>query len=154
MRDSRAWPDNPCHDTAALFRYRGDRLAMTGSDGMKTYRGSCHCGDIVFEIDTELDGVALCNCSICLRRNAVMHRVSADRFRLLQGEESLVLYQFNTGTAKHYFCRRCGIYPFHRPRVAPEAYTVNVFCLEGVDRETVAALPVTRFDGKSFSTAS
>jgi hypothetical protein len=121
---------------------------------MMTYRGSCHCGDVVFEIDTELDNVAICNCSICQRRNAVMHRVSADRFRLLQGEKSLVLYQFNTGTAKHYFCGRCGTYPFHRPRLAPDAYTVNVFCLDGVDRDFVATLPVTCFDGKAFSVAT
>ncbi len=118
---------------------------------MKTYRGSCHCGDVVFEIETDLDGVAVCNCSICRRRNAVMHRVTADRFRLLQGEDSLALYQFNTGAAKHYFCKRCGTYPFHRPRIAPDAYTVNVFCLDGVDRDLVATLPVTHIDGRGFS---
>ncbi len=118
---------------------------------MQTFTGRCHCGDIVFEIDTTLDGVAICNCSICIRRNAVMHRVTADRFRLIQGEDALVLYQFNTGTAKHYFCGHCGMYPFHRPRIAPDAYTVNVFCLDGVDRDTIEALPVTRIDGKGFS---
>ena len=122
-----------------------------GTGAMKTYRGSCHCGDIIFEVDTDLDGVAVCNCSICQRRNAVMHRVTADRFRLLQGADSLALYQFNTGMAKHYFCKRCGTYPFHRPRIAPDPYTVNVFCLDGIDREFVATLPVTWVDGRGFS---
>lgn len=119
---------------------------------MQTYRGSCHCGRVRFEIETELDKVGICNCSICLRRNAVMHRVPAARFRLLTGEDALTLYRFNTGTASHYFCKHCGIYPFHRPRIAPEAYAVNVFCLEGVERETVEGLEVVRFDGRSFST--
>jgi hypothetical protein len=119
---------------------------------MKTYRGSCHCGKVAFEIDTALDKVGVCNCSICRRRNAVMHRVPEEHFRLLQGEENLAVYQFNTRTATHYFCKTCGIYPFHRPRVAPDAYTVNVFCLEGVAPEEIAAMQVVPFDGRSFST--
>ena len=81
-----------------------------------------------------------------------MHRVSADRFRLIDGEDALTTYQFNTATAQHFFCGTCGIYPFHRPRVAPDAYTVNVYCLEGVDDDDVAKLAVSRFDGQSFST--
>ncbi len=121
---------------------------------MQTFSGSCHCGAVTFEIDSELDKVAICKCSICQRRNAVMHRVAADRFRLLSGEDSLQLYQFNTGTAKHYFCKICGTYPFHRPRIAPEAYTVNVFCLDGVDRQVVAGLEVVEIDGRSFSSTT
>lgn len=62
-----------------------------------------------------------------------MHRVPPEQFTLLAGEESLTLYQFHTKTAKHYFCKVCGIYPFHRPRTAPELYAINVACLEGVD---------------------
>ena len=120
---------------------------------MRTYTGACHCGRVTFEIDTELDSAAICNCSICRRRNALMHRVSADRFRLTGGEEALTLYQFNTGTARHYFCGTCGIYPFHRPRIAPEAYTVKVNCLEGVDPADIEALEIVRVDGRSFSTA-
>ena len=118
---------------------------------MKTYRGSCHCATVVFKVDTDLEALGVCNCSICRRRNAVMLRVPEERFRLVAGEEALTLYQFNTKTAKHYFCRHCGIYPFHRPRVAPDAYAVNVFCLDGLSAEEIAQLPVRRFDGRSFS---
>jgi hypothetical protein len=100
---------------------------------MRTYRGACHCGKVQFEIQSTLDPANRCNCSLCRRRGAVMTRVPADRFRLISGEDSLALYQFNTKVAKHYFCKVCGIYPFHRPRVAPELYGINVGCLEGVD---------------------
>lgn len=62
-----------------------------------------------------------------------MHRVPAEQFTLIAGEDYLTLYQFHTKTAKHYFCKICGIYPFHRPRVAPDLYAINVACLEGVD---------------------
>lgn len=121
---------------------------------MQTYAGQCHCGAVKFEIDTDLDKAGQCNCSICLRRNAYMHRVSQDRFRLLSSEDALQLYQFNTGTAKHYFCKTCGIYPFHHPRVAPDQITVNIFCLEGIDRDSLADLEINEFDGKAFSTVS
>jgi len=78
----------------------------------------------------------------------VMTRVPEDRFRLLSGEEFLSLYQFNTRVAKHYFCKVCGIYTFHRPRVAPELWGVNVGCLEGVDP---LSLKVGGIDGLSYS---
>ena len=115
---------------------------------MQTYRGSCHCGAIRFEIDTELMQATRCNCSLCSKKNALMHRVPPERFRLLAGEDNLALYQWNTGAAKHYFCKTCGIYPFHMPRAAPDQYTVNVACLDGVDPST---LKVNVFDGKAFS---
>jgi len=115
---------------------------------MKTHRGSCHCGKVQFEIQSTLEPSNRCNCSLCQRRGAVMTRVPADRFRLLAGEEVLSLYQFNTRVAKHYFCKACGIYTFHRPRVAPELYGVNVGCLEGVDP---FSLKVGGIDGAAYS---
>lgn len=115
---------------------------------MQTYHGACHCGAVAYEIDTDLTEATRCNCSICRRKNALMHRVPPERFRLLKGADNLTLYQWNTGTAKHYFCKTCGIYPFHHPRAAPTEYTVNVACLDGVD---IAALKINTFDGEAFS---
>lgn len=100
---------------------------------MPTYQGSCHCGEVRFEVDTDLGKVVRCNCSMCRRRGAVMTRVAPEHFRLLAGEQALATYQFHTERATHYFCRTCGIYPFHHPRTAPELYVVNVGCLDGVD---------------------
>jgi hypothetical protein len=62
-----------------------------------------------------------------------MVKVHESRFRLLDGESGLRLYQFHTFAAKHYFCGTCGIYPFHRKRVTPDYLGINVFCLEGFD---------------------
>ena len=115
---------------------------------IQTYRGACHCGQVKFEIESTLDPSNRCNCSLSRRRGAVMTRVPEDRFRLLAGEEFLSLYQFNTKVAKHYFCKVCGIYPFHRPRVAPHLYGVNVGCLEGVDP---LSLKVGLNDGAAYS---
>jgi len=99
----------------------------------QTYSGSCHCGAVRFEITTDLPELTTCDCSICRRKNALMVKVHESDFRLLSGEGSLSTYQFHTLTAEHYFCKTCGIYPFHRKRVTPDYFGVNVFCLDGFD---------------------
>ena len=100
---------------------------------IRKYRGSCHCGAVEFEIETDFAELTTCDCSICRRKNALMVKVHESQFNLLAGAESLTLYQFHTFTAKHYFCRICGIYPFHRKRVTPDYFGINVFCLDGFD---------------------
>ena len=61
-----------------------------------------------------------------------MVKVHETCFRLLAGAE-LSEYQFHTHTARHFFCRTCGIYPFHRKRVTPDYFGVNVHCLHDFD---------------------
>jgi len=100
---------------------------------MQKHQGSCHCGAVRFEITTDFPELTTCDCSICRRKNALMVKVHESDFRLVAGQESLSTYQFHTRTARHYFCSVCGIYPFHRKRVAPDHYGVNVFCLENFD---------------------
>ena len=88
-----------------------------------------------------------CNCSIC-RKSGFLHLlVSADDFRLLQGEDELSSYTFNTGIAKHYFCRHCGIKSFYIPRSHPGGVSVNVHCL---DTETIESIVITPFDGQNW----
>ena len=110
----------------------------------KTYQGSCHCGKVRFEVDLNLDHVRSCDCSICRRRGALVHRLAEGDFRLSTPLEDLTLYQWHTKTAKDYFCPTCGILPFRRPRLAPHLWSVNVRCLEGVD---LAVIPVEHLQG-------
>ena len=100
---------------------------------LQIYRGSCHCGAVSFRIETDFPELTTCDCSVCRRKNALMVKVHESAFELLSGQEALVEYQFHTLTAHHYFCGTCGIYPFHRKRVTPDYYGVNVFCLEEFD---------------------
>src|SRR5947208_16977174 len=109
----------------------------------QTYTGSCHCGRIRFEVTTNLSRASECNCSICRKRGYLHHMVLPERFRLLAGAE----YQFGTFTARHLFCRHCGVAPFYRPRADPTKYTINVRCLEDVD---LATLRIEKFDGRSW----
>lgn len=109
-----------------------------------TYTGSCHCGKVRFEVDADLDHVRVCDCSICRRRGALIHRVEENCLRLLTPLEGLSLYQWHTRTARDYFCPTCGILPFRRPRTATDKWGVNVRCLEGVD---LNAIPIKYVHG-------
>ena len=104
---------------------------------VRTYRGSCHCGRIRFEVDVDLDHVRRCDCSLCRKRGALNHRVDESRFRLLTPLEALSAYRWHTRTATDYFCPVCGILPFRRPRTAPHLWAVNVRCLADVDLSTI-----------------
>ncbi|HWU69995.1 MAG TPA: GFA family protein [Pseudoxanthomonas sp.] len=105
----------------------------SGKRERKTHAGSCHCGAVRFEIISDFPELTTCDCSICRRKNALMVKVHESDFRLLSGAESLAEYRFHTHTARHYFCKTCGIYPFHRKRVTPDYYGINVLCLEDFD---------------------
>ncbi len=101
-----------------------------------------------FEIDTDFPELTTCDCSICRRKNALMVKVHESAFRLLAGESSLTEYRFHTGTARHFFCSNCGIYPFHRKRVTPDFFGVNVHCLEGFDPQ---GIPLRRAAGAAMA---
>ncbi len=119
---------------------------------MKTYHGSCHCGLVRFTVNTTLDRVVSCNCSICSKKGVLHHRVSPENFQLIEGAEQLSLYQFDTKEAKHYFCKVCGIHPFSNPRAAPDMFSINVRCLDDFDLAT-EQYDVVDFDGKNWEEA-
>lgn len=106
---------------------------------LRRLTGSCHCGAIRFAISTDFPELTTCDCSLCKRRNALMVKVHESAFELLAGAEQLATYQWHTHTAVHHFCKRCGIYPFHRKRVTPDHFGINVHCLDGFDP---AGIPV------------
>ncbi len=114
---------------------------------MKTLRGSCHCHAVQFEIESDFPELTTCDCSLCLRKNALMVKVHEDQLRILSGEDSLTTYTFHTHTAQHYFCSTCGIYPFHRKRVTPDYYGVNVHCLDDFD---ASGIPTRATDGNGM----
>ena len=114
------------------------------TDADTLHRGGCHCGRVHFEVRAPAQLQALdCNCSICRMTGFVHLIVPAGAFRLLSGEDDLTDYRFNTGTARHRFCRHCGIKSFYIPRSHPDGVDVNVRCL---DPGTVAGCTVTPFD--------
>ena len=114
---------------------------------MNTYTGGCHCGRVRFRATADLTGVTDCNCSICTKKGFLHLIIPPEQFELLSGGDDLVTYQFNTNTAKHTFCRVCGIHPFYVPRSDPDKIDVNVRCLDDIDLTQVEIHP---FDGRHW----
>ena len=115
---------------------------------MTTHTGGCHCGKVRFEVDAPAEISATeCNCSICGKAGYLHLFVTREEFRLLRGGDALTTYTFNTGAAKHHFCRHCGIKSFYVPRSHPDGVSVNVRCL---DEATIERVDVTPFDGRNW----
>ena len=113
-------------------------------------QGKCHCGAIRFSYQAEKISKGIrCNCSICVRKGALMttEAIAPEDITIDIEEGALGLYEFGTKTAKHYFCKKCGIYTFHQTLRQPGFYKANIGCLEGVDS---SALEVINFDGKNL----
>jgi hypothetical protein len=116
---------------------------------MKKHQGSCHCGKVVFAYEASSLPAVECNCSLCRRKGAIWQ--GAERFEILSGEDALGLYQFGTRTAKHFFCKNCGVSTFSNPRLAPDRWVVNLRCVDEVD---IGALDIRPFDGRNWEEAA
>ncbi len=110
--------------------------------------GGCHCGAVRFEaaLPDRVEAQS-CNCSICAKTGFVHVIVPESRLRLLQGSEALETYTFNTGVARHHFCRVCGIKSFYRPRSNPDGWSVNARCLDDAEALDIQIEP---FDGRNW----
>ena len=109
--------------------------------------GGCHCGAIRFRVKVQEYKAIDCNCSICTKKGFLHLIVEKQDFELLSGQEQLATYTFNTKTAKHHFCKVCGMHPFYIPRSHPDGVDVNVRCLDGQPLQSFAIEP---FDGEKW----
>jgi hypothetical protein len=111
------------------------------------HKAFCHCGSIEFEVKLPngLEDACRCDCSICSKRGSIMASVKLDDLKVIKGKEILTLYQFNTMTAKHYFCSKCGIYTHHQRRSDPNQYSFNIACLENINPFELGEVPT--YDG-------
>jgi len=108
------------------------------------HKASCHCKAVQFELHLP-DGFKdprRCDCSMYRMRGAIAASVSLEGLKIVQGQDKLTLYQFNTMTAKHYFCSICGIYTHHQRRSNPNQFGFNVACLEGVNPYELKNVPI------------
>ncbi len=108
---------------------------------------SCHCQAVKIEMETDAPVTAYrCNCSICDKSGFLHLIASAASFKLLKGEDNLACYTFNTGVAKHYFCKTCGMRPFYIPRSNPDGFSVNARCLDPIPDDLI----IKPFDGRNW----
>lgn len=112
------------------------------------YQGSCHCGDIAFEVEGDLQGLAECNCSICSKRGALWWFVKRDQVKFSTPENHLSTYQFGKKKISHHFCANCGCAPLGTSLYNGVAMAaINARCLDNVD---LSALKIKHVDGRSL----
>lgn len=113
------------------------------------YSGSCHCKAIQFEFQSPtLESTLQCNCSICIRKNAIMSQyIDPKDFVFVKGKDALSCYHWGDKDVNHYFCKHCGIYPFHDTIYEPGKYRINLGCVEDLDPRN---LKIDQFDGKGL----
>lgn len=109
--------------------------------------GGCHCGAVRFRVRVRTFEALDCNCSVCRMKGLLHLIVSPADFVLESGADALSTYTFNTGTAKHTFCRTCGVQAFYTPRSHPDDVDVNVRCL---DDDAARRFVVRPFDGEHW----
>ncbi|MGB3462851.1 MAG: GFA family protein [Rhodanobacter lindaniclasticus] len=114
------------------------------------FPGACHCRAITFSVKGPISTAVRCTCSFCSAIGALWHTTNDAGLTLASGEDALQMYQFGTMTAKHYFCRHCGVHPFSRPRLNPEIWVVNLHCVPIVDLEPSS---ISIFDGAHWDEA-
>lgn len=117
-------------------------------NGTITHKGGCHCGAVRFEVEAPAaPDVMSCTCSMCAVTGFLHLIVAADAFRITAGEDNLTEYRFNTGTARHLFCKTCGVKPFYVPRSHPDGWSVNACC---VDKLPLKDMDIAEFDGANW----
>jgi len=121
--------------------------AVDGVPIRTKHKATCHCGAVEIELilPNGLNDVRRCDYSMCRRRGAIAASVPLSGIKIVKGADALKLYQFNTMTAKHYFCIHCGIYTHHQRRSNPTQYGFNVACLEGINPLKIEETPT--YDG-------
>ena len=112
------------------------------------YEGGCHCGAVRYQVLIDRNIAYDCNCSICSKKGFLHLIVAPENFTLLQGQDCLTSYRFNTQTAQHTFCSICGIHPFYRPRSHPDMIDVNIRTLDRDD--LVSGFEIKSFDGQNW----
>jgi hypothetical protein len=112
------------------------------------YKGSCHCGNIAFEVEGEIKGALACNCSLCQRKGSLLWFVPLAELKLLTPASAISTYTFNKHIIKHHFCKTCGIHPYGEGVAANgnAMAAINIRCIEDIDLQSI---PVQHYDGLS-----
>ena len=113
------------------------------------HKGSCHCGAVAYEVEGDIEGVIMCNCSICHRKGGPLWFVARSSLKITRGADKLMDYTFNKHVIRHRFCPTCGIHT-HGEGTDPKGNAmaaINVRCLEDIELESI---PVSQFNGRAL----
>ena len=115
--------------------------------------GSCHCGNITFELDWAPDPAGIparaCDCTFCVKHGGVWTSDPRAALRVTLGNrDDVSLYAFGTKTAMFHVCRKCGVAPLVTSVIEGEMYAVvNVNTFDEAARKLLRPTPVS-FEGE------
>ena len=112
---------------------------------------TCHCGLIEIEVNIKknFEDLYRCNCSMCIRKGAIIAIVDKKDLKVIKGMDKLTCYQFKTNVAKHYFCSNCGIQTHNLRRRDPNTYGINVACINEISTKELFNFKVRINDGRN-----
>jgi hypothetical protein len=93
------------------------------------YKARCHCGRVRFSFRSpEIRTARRCNCSLCVRRGAVLSStyIPAADFTPHHDPGDLGLYLWNEKVLSNYFCKSCGIFTYIGDGETPRTATVSI----------------------------
>ncbi len=115
--------------------------------------GTCHCGNIAFELDwqpePEVIPARACTCSFCARHGGVWTSCPAGSLTVrIQDSSQVSAYAFGTKTAEFHVCSRCGVVPVVTSSIEGRVYAVvSVNAFENVDASLLQRAPAS-FDAE------
>lgn len=108
------------------------------------YKGSCHCGNVEFEVEGELTGRG----GVHLLHLCAQGRSPLGRAARKSEIAAVGTYTFHRHVLTHRFCTVCGIHPYAEDVAggSERSAYVNIRCMEGID---IDSIPRLAFDGCS-----
>lgn len=117
----------------------------------RTYRGSCHCGRVTFDVELDLaEGTGRCNCSYCAKVRNWSIGVQPAEFHLLSGKDDLGDYT-RSPAGHHCFCKHCGVGTHtwgNVPEIGGDYVSIRVAALDDATIEELVAAPVRYMNGR------
>ncbi|KAK5995677.1 Centromere protein V [Cladobotryum mycophilum] len=121
---------------------------MAEADAPRTYRGNCHCGAFVYEVEIpEIKSVFECNCSVCAKKGYLYLFPGRKNFKVVKGsEDALTQYRFGSMELVHGFCPTCATPLLGTKDIGPEEFhlAINVHTIQGLNTWELERTP---FDG-------
>ena len=117
-------------------------------------KGSCHCGNVTFDLDWDGDPPEIparaCSCSFCTKHGGVWTSRPGARLAIRLADPGAVArYAFGTRTATFHVCSRCGVVPFVTSEIDARLYAVvNVNAFENVEAAWLRSATAS-FDGEA-----
>ena len=111
----------------------------------------CHCGEVEIQVnlEQEIDQLKRCNCSMCKRKGTMVTTVNKQDLKFIKGEKKIKTYQFNTNTARHYFCSECGIHTHNLRRADENTFGINVGCIDEIKPSELFKMKTFVSDGQN-----